>query len=110
MSNALHHLHRRKRIHQKKEKYPHPDRLRSFVDHLVYAAGLFVPAVASVQAYKIFSEKSADGVSIITFGGFLLANFVWILYGFLHKEKPIIIMYILLAVINTFIVTGTFLY
>ena len=110
MSNALHHLHKRKRIHSKKEQYPHPDKLRKFVDQLVYIVGVFVPAMTFLQLYKIYSEKNADGVSTVAFSGYILANFVWLLYGYLHNEKPIILMYILLAFFNVFIVLGTILY
>lgn len=80
------------------------------MDHLVYGASIFVPAMTALQAAKIWFEKDAEGISIITWAGFALANIVWLLYGIVHKEKPIIFMYIFLFIFNISIVIGTLLY
>lgn len=110
MSLSLFHLHKRKRIHQKKEQYPHPHPHKRLVDSLVYGVGLFAPLLTAQQSYKIHSEQTADGVSLFTFAGFVFVNIIWLWYGLLHKEKPIVLMYALLLIFNTSVVVGILLY
>ncbi len=57
---------------------------------LLINALLFIP-----QALRIFKEKSAAGVSLLTFLGFLLIQFVIVLHGVLHQDYPLIIGYLL---------------
>lgn len=106
MPEALHHLHKRKRIHKKKEQYPHPRPLKRMIDHLIYGIGVLAPIMASFQAVKIWSEQTADGVSLTTFAFNMIANVFWFIYGVVHKEKPIIMMYVLFFIVNAIIVTG----
>lgn len=116
MTDPIYHIHRRRRVHRKKfyknkyQPYPHPDRFKRVVDYLVYAVTIFVPTMTALQASKIWLEKDAEGISIVTWGGFASANVVWILYGILHKEKPLIFMYISLFIFNVSIVIGAILY
>ncbi len=39
-----------------------------------------------------------------------LVAFVWMIYGLIHEEKPIIYLYAMLLALDAFIVTETFLY
>lgn len=110
MTDVFHHLHKRKRIHQHKEQYPHPHPHKRMVDKLVYVVGVITPLLTAQQAYMIFSTQVATGVSIVTFGGFILNNIIWLWYGWLHKEKPLIFMYSLLFIFNTLVVTGILMY
>ncbi|PLX28814.1 hypothetical protein C0581_00785 [Candidatus Parcubacteria bacterium] len=111
MSDALHHLNKRKRVHTKElEPYPHPRKFKAFVDHAVYAAGILGPMFGALQVYKIWSTQNASGVSLSLFGSHVVFNIIWLIYGTLHKEKPIIIMYSLWIVVNTLVVIGTLLY
>jgi uncharacterized protein with PQ loop repeat len=110
MPDPIHHLHKRKRIHEKHEQYPHPQRLKRVVDRLIYVVGVFVPAMTALQSIKIWIEKDASGIALITWAGYAVCNLIWILYGVLHKENPIIFMYILLFFFNTSIVLGTLIY
>lgn len=110
MPEALHHLQKRKRVYKKLEPYPHPDLTKKIVDKLVYAVGIMVPGVTFIQAWKIWSEKNGDGISLIAWGGYIIGNVIWILYGMIHKERPIILMYILLILTNTAVVIGALIY
>ncbi|MBU0660550.1 hypothetical protein KKG22_00030 [Patescibacteria group bacterium] len=110
MSHPIHHFHKRKRIHTQKEKYPSKDSFKRVVDKLIYFFGLAAPFAAIPQVYKIYTEQNASSISSFTFTALLITNFFWVLYGILHKEKPIIAVYIAWIVINSLIVTGTILY
>jgi uncharacterized protein with PQ loop repeat len=50
---------------------------------------LFIP-----QAIQIIREKSAKGVSLLTFLGFLLIQFTIVLHGFVVKDHLLVIGYI----------------
>lgn len=110
MSDALHHLHKRKRAHKKLEPYPHPDIVKNSIDKLVYAVGIMVPGVTFIQAWKIWTEKNADGISLTAWGGYVLGNIVWIMYGLAHKEPPILLMYALLLIANTAVLIGALIF
>lgn len=99
-----HHLHRRKRIHRKHEVYPHPDPLKRFMDMVIYAVSILGPALTIPQALTIWSSRSAEGLSLITWSSYLFFSGLWLFYGVLHKEKPIIFSNILWIVVNGFIV------
>lgn len=110
MSDALHHLNKRKRIHKKLEPYPHPDAVKNNIDKLVYGVSVMVPAVTFVQAWKIWTEKNADGISLTAWAGYILGNIIWVVYGLAHQERPIILMYTLLIIMNTAILIGALIY
>lgn len=107
---GLHHLHKRKRVHEKLEEYPHPQTHKRLMDHLIYVVCIATAILALPQVWKIWSTQNAGGISLITYIGFVVANIFWIFYGILHKEKPIILLYVLFFIINSFIAIGRILY
>lgn len=110
MSTVLHHQHLRQRIHEKHEQYPHPVRHKRILDRLIYVVGIVQPLTILPQVYNIWVLKEAGGISVFTFTSFALFDLVWIYYGVVHKERPIILMYCLWAILNSSIVIGTLLY
>ena len=107
---ALHHYHRRKRIHQKHEPYPHPDKWKRLMDKFIYVVGVAGPILTLPQLIKIWVEKNAAGVSAISWAGFLVAAVFWLMYGILHKEKPIIFTYTLWIILDGLVVAGVLIY
>jgi len=64
--------------------------LKNIVSVLVAIAGfanalLFVP-----QALRIWRGKNADGVSLTTFGGFLLFQLTFVTHGILHGDWALV--------------------
>lgn len=110
MGSGLHHSHRRKRIYQRHEEYPHPDKLKRLWDRLIYVAVVMGPAMTLPQVWKIFSSKSAASVSVLTWGSYAIVAAFWLIYGILHKEKPVIIVNAMLIVLQIAIVVGALLY
>ncbi|MBN2881413.1 hypothetical protein JXM83_05165 [Candidatus Woesearchaeota archaeon] len=107
---ALHHLHVTKRIIHAREKYPHPNKFKSMLDKIIYFIGLTGPLMTIPQILKIWSEKSAAGVSMISWMTYLITAFFWLAYGITHKEKPIVITYIFWILTEGFVVAGIFIY
>lgn len=110
MAEALHHQHTRKRIYQNLEPYPHDDRLKAFVDRAIYFVAFFGIAMTLPQLFNIWLEQQASGVSPFTWGAYTITSFFWFLYGFIHKEKPLMVVYSIYILLNILIVTGTLMY
>ncbi len=71
------------------------DFLKNIIE-ITFGLALFINALLFVlQAVKIFREKSAVGISLLTFLGFLLIQFVIVLHGVLHQDYALIIGYLL---------------
>ena len=109
-TKGLHHFHLRKRKHEFKQKYPHPDKLHRFVDDAIWVFGLLGPLLSVPQAWIIWSSKAAGDVSLVSWLSFLVGSVFWLFYGFLHKEKPIIFTYFLFLILNFAVVLGILLY
>ena len=107
---AFHDIHIRKRIHKKKEPYPSPEKLKNIIDKLVYASSVLLPLLNIIQILKIWTEKDASGVSIISWIGFCTFAFVWLTYGIIHKEKPIIMLNLGLIITQIIVIIEIILY
>jgi uncharacterized protein with PQ loop repeat len=109
MFKGLHHLHIRKRIHQQHEPYPHPDRLKNFMDHIIYIVGLAGPLMAVPQLFTVWIDKVTAGVSPATWGLLAVIACFWITYGVIHRARPIVMTYICWLVVNSMIAVGVLL-
>jgi uncharacterized protein with PQ loop repeat len=81
-----------------------------FLDKLTFIVGIIGPFTVLPQIYSIFTTKSAVGVSLTTWALIFIVTFPWILYGMAHKEKSIIVSFILWEVVNLAVVVGVLLY
>jgi uncharacterized protein with PQ loop repeat len=72
--------------------------------------GLLGSMITLPQAYGIWVNHNADGVSLIYWLGYLFGNSIWLAYGIVHKEKPIIFTYVMAVPMAIIIVTGIILY
>lgn len=104
---AMHHIHRRKRA---KEPYPHPEAFKRGVDIAVYVAGVVGPLMTLPQILKIWVDKNAAGVSAVSWSSYFVLSIVWLVYGVLHKEKPIIFTSAIWLVLDAIVVAGTLMY
>lgn len=80
------------------------------MDKLVYMAGIVGPVMTMPQVLRIWIDKNASGVAIETWGTYLVLSVIWMSYGILHKEKPLIIMYSAYFMINIMIISGVLMY
>jgi len=108
--SGFNHLHKRKRISQKHEKYPHPDKWKNLMDKFVYAIAIIGPFITLPQVIKIWINQNAIGLSVFSWTGYSLAAGFWLLYGVIHKEKPIIFANITCLVMNLAVLIGAVIY
>lgn len=81
-----------------------------FLDRLTFVVGIIGPFTVLPQIYTIYTTHSAKGVSLATWSSIFIVTFPWILYGLAHREKSIIISFILWEVMNLTVVIGVLLY
>lgn len=109
-SLGFHHLNTRKNIYRRFEKYPSSHSFKRIVDKLVYIVAIVVPFINVPQAIKIWYLKDVVGISLISWIGFSIASLFWLMYGIAYRQKPLIIMYTSLTILQIFIVVGIILY
>lgn len=89
------------------KKYSHS---QIIADRLVYVGGFLGILLTIPQITTIWIEKTASGVSAISWSAYLLVAIFWIYYGIVHKERPIIITNIIWIFLDMLIIIGTILY
>ena len=101
MNLGMHHLHRRRRA---------SGPALSPFDYLMYGVGLLQPLALVPQVIAIYIDGTKQGVSIATWVALTVFNLLWALYGYVHREKPILIANILLTILDLAIVFGVLFY
>lgn len=97
----LHHVHKHKKAKGLKN---------DFLDIVLYFFVFTTPLFELPQAYVIYSNKSADGVAVLTWFYFAISSVVWLIYGLRKKLKPVIIAYSFYIVTETAVVIGILIY
>ena|SRR5688572_5003517 len=97
-----HHRVRHLAKHKNKQKEP--------FDYIVYFVTVATPLFELPQAYAIYSTKSAESVSLYTWGFFFLNSVVLLTYSVKNRLRPLIIMYSMYLLVEASIVTGIILY
>jgi len=103
---GLRHKHEQSKAHSRHNRSTY----LVFLDKLTFVAGTIGPFTVLPQIYTIFSTHSAKGVSLATWSLIFIVTFPWILYGLAHKDKSIIVSFILWEVVNLTVVAGVLLY
>jgi len=109
MNIGFHHFHYRIK-HAEKLLEEENSRLKIIVDRAVYGFGVLSVIVLFPQVFKIWSKQEAAGLSLFSWAGILLGTLFWLTYGFIHKEKPIIVANIALVLMDSLIVLGILIY
>ena len=105
-----HHFHRRKRIYLHHEPYPHPNKWKRLMDNLIYFVGIVGPVMTIPQVTKIWIDKNSQGVSVVSWATYTILSVFWLIYGIMHKEKPIIFTSSQLFIFDALVVIGAVIY
>ena len=108
--DGRHHLHLRKRIYKLLESYPHPEALKRFLDKIMVFIAIAGPLATLPQVYQVFMTQDAKGLSAATWIIWAFLSVLWMLYGLVHKEMPIVISNLLSIILQATIIIGIFLY
>ncbi len=109
-SFGLHHISKRRRASSKLEEYPSKKFFIRLLDKLLIIIAAIAPLFSIPQILKIFSTQSAGDLSLVSWLTWTIVDIPWIIYGFVHKEKPIVIGYILWFLMNAAVVVGIILF
>jgi len=80
------------------------------IDKLTFMAAIAEPLVTVPQVYGIFHTRSASGVSISAWSGYEILTLIWLYYGWVHKERIILVYQGLFAVLQAIVVAGAIMY
>jgi uncharacterized protein with PQ loop repeat len=101
MSDSLHHISKRRRVTSKLEEYPSKRGIIRLLDRLLIIIAVVGPLMALPQLIAIYGSGNAENISSLSWGSWALMNLLWLAYGVVHKEKPIVITYALWFIVNT---------
>jgi uncharacterized protein with PQ loop repeat len=104
------HQHRRKRIFQNFQPYPHSKFFYRLLDGVVSVVAVISPFASLPQLLEIWVERATAGVSLTTWSLFLFFNFPLLLYSIVHKDAKLTTMYSIGTVMNIVIVVGIILF
>jgi MtN3 and saliva related transmembrane protein len=110
MHSPLHHFHLRRRARLLRDPYPHYHPSVRMLDNIVLIAGILGPLLTLPQIYKIYVFKEVAGLSFISWFMYAVFNIPWVVYGVVHKAKPILYSQIGWMLTNAFVALGILLY
>ena len=80
------------------------------IDKVVMFTGLIGPIASIPQAIAIYSAQDAAGVSLITWGLFIVTNAALLIYSLVHKLPALIVSNICWVIIEVIVVLGILMY
>jgi uncharacterized protein with PQ loop repeat len=110
MWHGEHHTHKRKRIHELHQPYPHPDSRIRLLDNVCMVFSVIMPATAIPQIWKIYYYQIATGVSLWMWLLYCFAVIPFLIYGIVHRIKHLIVLNMLWMMVQVIIVVGVLLY
>ena len=101
-------------IYKKKDPtlgyHTHKDKRLNLLDKIVLCISIFYPLTAIPQIYKIWIYHDVSGISLLTLILFAVFAFPFLLYGIVHKIRPIIIMNLLWYVSYALVIVGIIIF
>ncbi len=107
MDGGFHHLHARKRLYKGLEPFPSRGFFKRILDYVMYGVAIVQPAALIPQALDVLHGHTA-GASPVTWGLLGGVGVLWLLYGIVHNEKPIIISNLFSVILDFLIVYGIY--
>ena len=83
---------------------------RSAFDNFIYVFAFTTPLFELSQLISIIAAKSAENVSLITWGYLAISSLAWLIYGIHKKMKPLIVSYVLYVIVEFSIMIAIIVY
>jgi uncharacterized protein with PQ loop repeat len=81
-----------------------------YIDSVMSVVAIVSPLTIIPQIVQIYTTKDVEGISLITWIFSVITSTIWVVYGFHHKDKPIIFNSIMGAFFCSLIAIGVFVY
>lgn len=88
----------------------HRTAVRVVFDDGMYLVALVTPILTIPQLLTIWIQRQTGGVSLLTWGAYAAMSGVWLIYGLLHRQKPLVVSQACLFVIDLAVVLGITLF
>lgn len=79
-------------------------------DKFIVPLALITPFMTIPQVIDVWTKGSVQGVSVLTWLGYAAGSAFWVIYGLIHKEKPLTIANSLLLIFDILIVVGVLIH
>lgn len=86
------------------------DKNRKRIENFTLIAGIVQPLITLPQISAIYSNQSAQDVSLLTWVGYLIFGMTFLIYGLVFNLKPIWVGQIIWVTMQTITVIGIVLY
>jgi len=104
------HIRARARVAKGLEPFPASGAWKRSLDYLMYGVGIAAPLALIPQIFQLYTARSGEGLSILTWVLFVLFNILWALYGVVHKDTHIFFANMFMMLFNLVVVIGILLY
>ncbi len=75
------------------------------IEIIGYLAAFLTTAAFLPQVYKVMQTKSTEDLSLVTFSMLFVGVILWVIYGFILNELPIIIANLVMIVLSGILLT-----
>ena len=99
-------LHRFRKIIPRGMRRP----MANFIKHTVLIFSVAGPLMTIPQVAKIYTEQTAAGLSLLTWSAYLIIAFFWLNYGFLIRNRPIVLANACGIVVHLMTIVGIVMY
>lgn len=108
--NGFHHIRARARLTKGLEPFPASGTWKRSLDYLMYGVGIAAPLALVPQILQLYTTKSGEGLSLLTWILLTFFNILWAFYGTVHKDAHIFFANICMLLFNLTVVVGILLY
>jgi len=84
----------------------HRTATRIVFDNGMYLVALITPILTIPQLLTIWVQHQAGGVSQLTWAAYAVMSGVWLIYGLLQRQKPLVLSQACLFVVDFAVVLG----
>ena len=85
---------------------PNPQSSSAVFDRLLYALSIVTIVMTIPQAFSIWRNRAAEGVSVFTWGTYLVSACVWLVHGIRQRDPAIYFACIGWILLDAAIVVG----
>jgi uncharacterized protein with PQ loop repeat len=80
------------------------------IDWLMMFTAVVYPLTGVPQAVQIFTTHTAAGVSLWSWGGFMLFDIIELAYGIVHDIKPLVLTGFIWLAVDALVIAGILIY
>jgi len=84
----------------------HRTATRTLFDDGMYLMALITPIMTIPQLLTIWAQHQTGGVSQLTWAAYAAMSGIWLIYGLLQRQKPLVLSQACLFVVDFAIVLG----